>query len=160
MTIMLWHSGEIWHGRSKSADAPEIPNASNHTLRSAIFITFGKKPSWLKWCAAASFRTVGSLILASAAIAGSPLADAFETGGANDITAVSGRTSRDYVRARLANGSFAPESYAFGKGGNWAGAKVDASIDKLNFLDVAHMIAGPLASQNYVPSKDPMTAKL
>jgi hypothetical protein len=85
---------------------------------------------------------------------------AFERGGANDITAVSGRTSKDYVRTRATNGSFAPETYAFGKGGNWAGQKSDASIDKLNFLDVAHMIANPLASQNYLPSKDPKTAKL
>jgi hypothetical protein len=85
---------------------------------------------------------------------------ALETGGANDITAVSGRTSKDYVRTRLANGSFAPESYAFGKGGNWAGAKADGSIDKLQFLDVAHVIAVPLASQNFVPSRDPKTAKL
>jgi hypothetical protein len=85
---------------------------------------------------------------------------ALETGGANDITAVSGRTSKDYIRARAANGSFVAEAYAFGKGGNWAGAKVDASIDKLNFLDVAHTIAGPLASQNYVPGSDPNTTKL
>jgi hypothetical protein len=80
--------------------------------------------------------------------------------GADDITTVSGRTSKDYVRTRLASGSFAPETYAFGKGGNWAGAKVDASIDKLNFLNVARMIALPLANQNYLPSKDPKTMKL
>ena len=85
---------------------------------------------------------------------------AFETGGANDITAVSGRTSKDYLRVRQANGSFSPEFYAFGKGGNWSGQKSDASIDKMDFLDVAHVIAGPLATQNYIPSKDPRTAKL
>src|SRR5580658_3552677 len=84
---------------------------------------------------------------------------AFETGGANDITAVSGRTSKDYVRARLNNGSYAPETYAFGKGGNYSGAMWDLSIDKLTFLEVAHMIAIPLASQNYLPSADPKTAR-
>ena len=78
---------------------------------------------------------------------------AFETGGANDITAVSGRTSKDYIRTKLANGSFAAETYAFGKGEKWAGQKADASIDKLAFLDVAHIIANPLESQNYVPSE-------
>jgi hypothetical protein len=83
-----------------------------------------------------------------------------ETGGANDITAVSGRTSKDYVRVKLANGSFAPESYAFGKGGPWSGTKPDASIDKFNFLDVAHTIASPLAGQNYNPGQDPKTTKL
>jgi hypothetical protein len=85
---------------------------------------------------------------------------AFETGGANDITAVSGRTSKDYVRTRTVDGKFAPESYAFGKGGAWKGAMVDASIDKLDFLDVAHVIADPLATQNYLPSKDPKSARL
>jgi hypothetical protein len=85
---------------------------------------------------------------------------ALEMGGANEITAVSGRASKDYIRARLANGTFAPESYTFGKGGIWAGAKADASLDKLNFLDVAHTIATPLAGQNYIPSQDPKTTKL
>jgi hypothetical protein len=72
---------------------------------------------------------------------------AFETGSANDITAVSGRTSKDYVRARLADGSFAPESDAFAQGGAWKGAMKDVSIDKMTFLDVAHLIAYPLASR-------------
>jgi hypothetical protein len=85
---------------------------------------------------------------------------ALDFGGANDITAVSGRTSGDYVRTRLPNGSFAPESYAFGMGGAWSGAMKDASIDKLSFLDIAHMVAGPLASQSYTPSRDPENTKL
>jgi hypothetical protein len=87
-------------------------------------------------------------------------ANALDTGGANDVTAVSGRTSKDYVRKRLADGSFAPESYAFGQGGNWSGAKWDASIDNMKFLNVAHIIAYPLANQNYLPSKDPKATKL
>jgi hypothetical protein len=85
---------------------------------------------------------------------------AFEIGGANDITAVSGRTSAEYVRTRLANGSFAQETYVFGKGGARPGAMKDETIDKLDFLDVAHLIAGPLAGQNYLPSTDPKTTKL
>ena len=87
-------------------------------------------------------------------------ARAIDFGGANDITAVSGRTSKDYIRTRLPDGSFAAEPYAFGKGGSWSGAMADASIDKLNFLDVAHTIAPPLGSQNYIPSRDPKTTKL
>jgi hypothetical protein len=86
--------------------------------------------------------------------------NAFDTGGANDITAVSGRTSPDYVRAKQADGSFAPEPYAFGKGGSWTGAMTDLSIDRMTFLDVAHVIAAPLASKNYLPSRDPKSAKL
>lgn len=80
--------------------------------------------------------------------------------GSDDITAVSSRVSSDYVRARQADGSFAPETYAFAKGGAWKGAMTDTSIDKLTFLDVAHVIAYPLASQNYIPSKDPNAARL
>jgi hypothetical protein len=85
---------------------------------------------------------------------------AFETGGATDITAVSGKTSKDYIRTRLPNGRFLPEEYAFGKGGEWTGDKADFSIDTLTFLDVAHSIALPLASQGYLPSRDPRTARL
>ena len=88
------------------------------------------------------------------------LSNAFETGGANDITAVTGRTSKDYVRIKLADGSFSSEYYAFGKGGPWKGAKADISIDNLSFSDVAHMIALPLADQKYLPSKDPSATKL
>lgn len=81
-------------------------------------------------------------------------------GGENDITAVASRKAPSYIRIQLANGSYIPESYVFGEGGVWSGEKVDFSIDKLKFLDVAHMIAGPLKTQNYVPGKDPFTTKL
>ncbi len=80
--------------------------------------------------------------------------------GSEDITAISARISKDYVRSRQADGSFAPEYYAFGRGGAWSGAMNDASIDKLTFLDIAHTIVSPLASQNYIPSKDPRQAKM
>jgi hypothetical protein len=87
-------------------------------------------------------------------------AAAFSLKDSNDITAVSGRTSPDYVRHRQADGTFTPESYAFGKGGVWGGATKDASFEKMTFLDVAHVIAQPLADKNYVPSRDPRAAKL
>ena len=80
--------------------------------------------------------------------------------GANDITAVSSRASSDYKRVRQGDGSFAPEMYVFGEGGNWAGFMKDYSIDRLSFLDVAHVIAFPLAKQHYYPSKDPAKTKL
>jgi len=80
--------------------------------------------------------------------------------GNSDITAVAARKSSSYLRIQLADGTFVPESYVFGAGGVWRGEKVDATIDKLGFSEVAHMIAGPLASQNYVPAKDPNTTKL
>ena len=80
--------------------------------------------------------------------------------GRDDITAVSSQASADYIRAKQPDGKYAPEAYAFADGGRWQGSMTDASIDKLTFLDVAHMIAYPLADQNYMPSKDPRTAKL
>ena len=85
---------------------------------------------------------------------------AFAADGVSGVTAVASKVSKDYVRSRLENGSFVPESYAFGNGGAWKGTMTDTSIDKLAFLDVAHVIANPLASQNYFPSKDPKTVKL
>jgi hypothetical protein len=85
---------------------------------------------------------------------------AFPASEGNGVTAVASKVSKDYVRTRLANGSFVPESYAFGNGGAWKGTMTDASIDKLAFLDVAHVIANPLAGQNYFPTKDPKTVKL
>jgi ferredoxin len=83
-----------------------------------------------------------------------------DSAGADDITAVASRKAKSYIRVQLPNGSYVPESYVFGQGGVWRGEKVDDTIDKLTFLQVAHMIAGPLASQNYIPGKDPRTTKL
>ncbi len=80
--------------------------------------------------------------------------------GGESVTAVASRVSRDYVRTKAADGSFAPEEYAFGKGGHYPGPFPDDSIDKLDFLDVARAIAGPLARQNYVPSRDPRRTRL
>jgi hypothetical protein len=79
---------------------------------------------------------------------------------AEDIEAVSGRVSPDYVRTKLADGSFQPETYAFGKGGYWSGNRKDDTIDKMRFMDVAEIISGPLKHQKYVPAKDPRATKL
>jgi len=71
----------------------------------------------------------------------------------NGIVAVASKVSSDYVRTKLPNGSFTTEYYAFGKGGHWGGEIRDDSIDKLQFEDVAHVIAEPLAGRNYLPAK-------
>jgi hypothetical protein len=76
------------------------------------------------------------------------------------ITAVAAQASDDYVRVRLANGSFEPEAYVFGEGGVWGGAGHDPSMDKLKFLQVARTIAAPLAQQHYLPAHDPSRTKL
>jgi hypothetical protein len=76
------------------------------------------------------------------------------------VTAVASKVSRDYVRAKLPNGSFQPEAYAFGEGGNWGGELRDLTIDRLKFVDVAKVIAAPLASQKYLPATDPRDTRL
>jgi hypothetical protein len=93
-----------------------------------------------------------------ALLAGEPAASAAE--GVNGITAVSARVSKDYVRAKLPDGSFQPESYAFGEGGNWGGEISDATIDPLSFLDVARIVAAPLEERRYIPARDPSKTKL
>jgi hypothetical protein len=77
-----------------------------------------------------------------------------------DITAVSAKVSKDYARLRRADGSYPVEFYAFGDGGHYGGPMIDVSIDSLTFLDVAHVIARPLADQNYIPARDPAKTKL
>jgi hypothetical protein len=80
--------------------------------------------------------------------------------GVEGIEAVSSKVAPDYVRAKMPDGSFQTELYSFGPGGNWGGNIKDLTIDKLTFLDVAHVIAAPLAGQKYLPGKDPAKTKL
>jgi hypothetical protein len=85
---------------------------------------------------------------------------ALATDGLEGVEAVASKVSKDYVRIKMADGSFQNESYAFGPGGNWGGEIRDLSIEKLNFMDVARVIAVPLATQRYVPARDPKTTRL
>jgi hypothetical protein len=87
-------------------------------------------------------------------------ASAFDFGGDVGITAVSAKTSKDYVRIKQRDGSFQPEYYSFGKGGVWGGEIKDDTIDNLSFMDVARIIAQPLANRNYLPGRDPNKTKL
>jgi hypothetical protein len=90
-----------------------------------------------------------ALLLALALLPG--LLDA---ASANDeIVAVYASVSPDYVRVKLADGSFKAETYAFGEGGLLSGTVKDDSIDKIPFLEVARTIAPTLAAENYVPCK-------
>ena len=76
------------------------------------------------------------------------------------VTAVASKASKDYVRAKLPDGSFQPEYYAFGEGGKWGGEISDATIDRLHFTGVARVVAEPLASQGYLPARDPAKTRL
>ena len=100
------------------------------------------------------------LFAAGLAAVPAPRVRALDFGGESDITAVSSSASKDYVRLKRADGSFPPETFAFAEGGAWKGTMKDETIDPLKFTDIAHMIAIPLASQNYIAARDPKTAKL
>jgi hypothetical protein len=76
------------------------------------------------------------------------------------FTAVSSKASSDYVRTRLPDGSYQPELYSFGNGGHYGGPIDDPTIDPLKFIDVARVIAVPLAEQKYLPGRDPAKVKL
>jgi hypothetical protein len=81
-------------------------------------------------------------------------------GSSDDITAVSSKASIDYVRTRLSDGSYQPEFYSFGNGGHYGGPIDDPTIDPLKFIDVARVIAVPLADRKYLPGRDPAKTKL
>jgi hypothetical protein len=38
-----------------------------------------------------------------------------------DMIAISSKVSKDYARKKLPDGSYKPETYAFGEGDNWGG---------------------------------------
>ncbi len=79
---------------------------------------------------------------------------------ADDIEAVSSKLSNGYKRTVLPDGSFKPETYAFGRGDKWGGARIDPSVDKLDFTQVAQIMAVSLADQNYFPARDPKKTDL
>lgn len=76
---------------------------------------------------------------------------------ADDIEAVASKVAKDYVRKKLPDGSIQPETYVLGKGDDWRGARVDPTIDKMSFMDVARILAVPLAKKQYLPTRDPKT---
>ena len=73
---------------------------------------------------------------------------------------VSSHTYEGYTRPMQADGSFQPETYAFGNGGQWDIAMRDETIDNLSFGQIGRTLAGSLAGQNYVPATDPKTTNL
>jgi hypothetical protein len=99
------------------------------------------------------------LLAVSANLLGQPLLPSI-TPGHEEIVAVSSRASADYIRAKLPDGSFQPETYAFGKGGKEELVMVDSTIDSVTFAELVKMLSVALAQQNYVPTKDPNETKL
>ena len=102
--------------------------------------------SRLLWVPARSVLICSALLL-------TPAAYPFDDG--SGVVAVYSAVSPAYHRTAQTDGSFKPETYAFGEGGNEGGAMKDFTIDNLHFIDVARTIAPALAKKNYLPSKDP-----
>jgi hypothetical protein len=101
-----------------------------------------------------------ALLLSVLGLASAPVAFAAADEATDQITAVAAKAAPDYVRVRLKNGAYEPETYAFGEGGHIGGPMVDVSIDPLKFIDVARTISVPLAERDYIPSHDPKNTKL
>jgi hypothetical protein len=75
---------------------------------------------------------------------------------ATEVEAIASKAAKDYVRKKLPDGTYQPESYTFGKGDN-LGARVDPTVDKMDFMDIARIMAVPLAQKRYLPTQDPKT---
>lgn len=74
------------------------------------------------------------------------------------LTAVSAREFNGYSRTSLPDGSFEPETFAFGNGGSITSQLItvrDPTIDDVRFMSIARKIAVPLARQNYVSTRNP-----
>jgi hypothetical protein len=93
-------------------------------------------------------------------LASCPLRAENNAANVSGIEAVASKVSSDYHRNKLPDGSFQPETYAFGEGGKWAGEISDITIDKLKFIDVARVISAPLAQKKYIPARDPNATSL
>jgi hypothetical protein len=106
--------------------------------------------------------------LALCAVAAGPCAAGpFDTFSSSEkLTAVYSTAHNGYVRVLRADGTYQPETFAFGDGGVLEPGisdqyyRVDPTIDNLSFDAIARMLAGPLASQNYVAARDPKSTNL
>jgi hypothetical protein len=73
---------------------------------------------------------------------------------ADDVVAISSKVLNGYVRPKLADGTPKPETYAFGEGETLGGIRIDPTIDRMKFLDVAQVVARALAKEKYYPTRN------
>ena len=97
------------------------------------------------------------LVLGASAL---PLQSALAVDATENVTVVASRASGDYRRATAGNGNYQPEYYAFAQGGRWNAAVSDPSLDAMSFMDLARTVALPIATQEYIPTRDPKETKL
>lgn len=90
-------------------------------------------------------------------LAGTPASAAEES---TEITAVFATVTNGYQRSLLPNGTYKPETYAFGEGGFTGIPLGDESINRESFLKIARTIAPVLERIGYVNSHDPAKTDL
>jgi hypothetical protein len=79
----------------------------------------------------------------------------------DEATAVYSKVvSKDYVRMKLADGSYRPEEYFLKNGGRYDQPSGDTSMDSKTFADIARVIVEQLGAQSYHPGTDPEAGKL
>jgi hypothetical protein len=88
------------------------------------------------------------------------LSKVWNADGSSDAVSVSSQTYNGYKRKQLPDGRYEPETYAFAEGGYGGGTAAGQPADRMPFLKIVHRLAGPLAAQNYVPSRAPETTEL
>lgn len=71
-----------------------------------------------------------------------------------DAIVVSAMASRDYVRPLGGDGRPEAESYVFMEGQRMGSGTADAGQSKVNFEQIARVLAGNLAKQNYFPARE------
>jgi hypothetical protein len=77
-----------------------------------------------------------------------------------DQVAINAQVFNGYARVQLPDGSFKPEFYSFGEGGCWSRALQDPWMERLDFMDIARVVAGPLAQAGYRPALKAADARL
>lgn len=102
------------------------------------------------------WRVLRAILLAGGAVAGTVQAE----DQASEITAVFATVANGYERTRLPDGTFKPETYAFGEGGFTGIPLRDESVDGQSFLKIARTIAPVLDRVGYVNSHDPAKTDL
>jgi hypothetical protein len=126
-------------------------------------------------------KTRAAVLLAWAAMSAAPAAAGpfSMISDSEKMVAVSSKVFNGYTRARLPDGSFQPETYAFGNGGRLdggrggidaigagasggdaGGALRDDTLDVVTFNEMAKTVAHSLALQNFVPTPDASSTSL
>jgi hypothetical protein len=77
-----------------------------------------------------------------------------------EITSISSVAAPGYVREKLPDGTWKPETFAFGQGGHMVGRTAGDPIDKLSFDELVKLLAAPLSRRNYRQADEPADTNL